>query len=197
MNVNYHHLDFNENFEKFDTSNFNSTKTDTIVKNNDTIIRYRYSRTYFERHTKNNFSKEYSLFKDHIDDDEYFKDSIFAVHKEFYVNGNIKTKGIRCLLGFYTGLWYEYSHNGKLTKIVNYDKDYLFNTDDVLYYCFKNNISLSISTLPQTSINKHKTHNGKHVWIVIYNVGNMSFKTITLDGKTGNILLKSSFTTIE
>lgn len=138
------------------------------------------------------FAKDSSIFS--ID---YQENEFFAVVKEFYPNGNIKSKGLHCYFGFDLGEWYHFDETGNLTSTENKDDGFDFSYKKVFKVCEDYNIPLirEGNYWQTTYIEKD---DGK--WVV----SNLDFKgygnfcckhTITLDEKTGkeisNILINT------
>lgn len=200
--ANNQYLNFSGNFENVDTSVFILKKSDTIIRNGDTI----YRSANYERNINNGYLKHRTLVyagyvnnansNNYFEEEDRIKDSMFFVHKEFYLNGNIKEKGIQCVLGFPVGLWYEYNSIGKLIRIADQDKEYKFNTSDVFNYCLKHNIMLS-----QVRITKIKRRDNKWVWDISYglldNSHELRDREIILNAQTGHLMFKRDSRIIE
>lgn len=73
---------------------------------------------------------------------DYSESSDIGVFREFFPNGNLKTKGLFCYYGFKIGEWYNYNEDGILISVDDYDKGFDFDYNEIINFCIKNNISL-------------------------------------------------------
>lgn len=59
----------------------------------------------------------------------------FTASKEYYPDGNIKTKGLRFINGgFQKGTWYFFNEKGTLSKSINYDPPFKFTFEEVMQF---------------------------------------------------------------
>lgn len=141
---------------------------------------------------------------------------IIGIHKEFYPNGNIRTKGIFCSLGFRIGKWHYFSEDGELIEPVDYDAGYEFTYELVFDFCEKRGISLDclsgcfntgrIKNKKETSITKRKNQDDILIWQIEYYIESgtnergdnfYKYKTFQLDAKDGAIIKEHVFYKME
>ena len=66
---------------------------------------------------------------------EYPVNSYFFISKIYYLNGNIKAKGLYFVYnGFQKGLWYYFDEQGNLTDSIDHDKPFRFTFEQVLAF---------------------------------------------------------------
>jgi len=111
---------------------------------------------------------------------DYWQNPFFAVYKEFYPNGNIKTKGIHCYFGFDIGEWYHFDENGTFVSSENKDEGYC-SYKKVFLFCQKQDIPLKRST--SNTLDIHKVEEDKKIWKIGYI--RCCYHSIQLVGKTG------------
>lgn len=67
--------------------------------------------------------------------------SFFFINKTYYLNGNIKRKGLGFNYDqFAKGTWYLYDEYGKLSETIDYDEPFKFPFEKVLEFCKKEGI---------------------------------------------------------
>lgn len=137
--------------------------------------------------------------------EEFLKNTYYKVCKEFYPNGNIKSKGISFNQGtFRVGIWYEFNENGKFTKEINYDEGYDFALEDVIKYAesqkdfrrYEEQDDLVFAKGEYVSLNqgqhntiKKETLNNQKLWILECNISDKE-KSLIENGKiTGRIYI--------
>ena len=136
----------------------------------------------------------------------YYPESPFCVLKIYYVNGNIKEKGLTYVQGFDKGIWHEFDPSGKLVKDTNYDKPFIFTFEDVAKYCEQNGIKIEkgYESLEGKGVKGSfityifRDCNAKACkWTIRYRIRDpqapqgITEKTVILDGKTGKVISKS------
>ena len=181
-----------DKFETFDTTKLHRTKEKKIIIGGDTVVEHSPIKIYIEPNKEKNL-REYvqSGPRQPIKEYDYNLSKDFYLYKQFYSNGIIKEKGVRCWYGFYIGKWYYYDNKGKLTKTDDFDTDYAFTWEDILKFCLKKNISLNKNTNgPATTIYK-KTLKGKKLWIITYpDFDKDEYITLMIDAYDGNVMGK-------
>lgn len=100
---------FNSLFERLDIKEFEKND-EYYEKYNDITVKVQITR--FERGYTHYIS---------IDRLNYI-----SIHKTYYSDGKIKDKGLYNDLGFPVGKWYEFNELGKLTEVIDTDKNYNF-----------------------------------------------------------------------
>jgi hypothetical protein len=181
-------------FEIFDVEAFNRIKK---------IYRY-------DKQFNSEIVLEITEGKEDITYFESHPDSYFSICKVYYLNGNIKEKGLfinhthACV-----GTWYNYDSSGKLTEEIDWDKPYKFTFDDVLAFCKKENIPIAKGMdFPSKMIVQEEkprkveyiTHIDRGDWsddyqganycweIMYWNTFNYKKTLVHIDGQTGKVL---------
>jgi len=121
---------------------------------------------------------------------DYSQNPLIGIYKEFYPNNSIKVKGIYCWFGFKIGIWYNYSEDGKLISIDDYDKGFDYSIDEIFQYCETNNIPLEKKESGlRTQISKYKTQDQKCYWFIQYpDYRKHCFINIQIDALTGKVV---------
>lgn len=78
---------------------------------------------------------------------DYSQNPLIGIYREFYPNGNIKTKGLVCWFGFNIGLWYYFNESGNVINTIDYDDGFDFSYEQVFKFCEENKISLQKNIL--------------------------------------------------
>ncbi len=203
--INTYMKDYNSNFEKLDTSVLTQLSslskqkegalpkqlTFPFKKNNFIIHRMGKDSYYFRQYDKNDNTMEVD-FQVNLNGDIYYKekiDELFYYNEVYYLNGNIKFKGISSWLGFSIDESYKYNREGNLVEVVNNDQDYLFNYEEVLKFCNANNIELQFNKM--NKLKKITLKDGRKVWNIDYfNPETSKIDFYQLDGNTGKIIQK-------
>lgn len=189
------------NFEKFDADSFskmqqslklseqNPLEIDNEKKSSSKQIIYTNNTIVFKEFRSNKLVKEI-IKSDQITIDVEYLDYFFRLQKDYYRNGNIRSKGIGSWLGFSIGKGYLYDEQGNLIEIRDADVGYKYSYDKVFDFCKKNNISLEEKTSgPKLTITKvtDLNTNKKNWYISSPNFQNMEYDIFVLDGNTGKI----------
>ena len=133
-------------------------------------------------------------------------DSVLIVEKLFHGNGNIKSKHLRFQhsvefgAGFKVGIGYEYDENGKFLREVNHDEGFTFGYEELIDYCFKNDILLDIgykSSKGNSPLITKEIKDGKKVWTINHfkrpnkeNMPAMLKIDEVIDAETGEVIEK-------
>lgn len=160
----------------YEGSNLRSVGKDTYIETDKNGVAQKY---YF------GFGREEVAGRDFINPYIY-------IHRHFYLNDSIRSKGLRTIVDFPIGKWYSYDNEGNLIKVKDTDEGYDFTAADIINYCIKEGINLDrkypSSYNASTEIRKKKDENGKPVWSITYRLGFMKMGYIVIDGKTGVVL---------
>lgn len=120
-------------------------------------------------------------------------DNVFYLNKDYYLNGNIRSKVINSWLGFTINKGYRYDSEGNIIETIDHDKGYEFNYVKVLEFCRENNINILEKrelSFPNKIANV-TLENGRKVWNIEYfNQETNKLDRYQLDGHTGEIILK-------
>jgi hypothetical protein len=134
--------------------------------------------------------------------DEYLsretpKDSYFTLVKIFYLNGNVKEKGLSINSGdFRKGTFYYFDESGTLIREEDNDLLYKYSFEDLLKYLEKEKIPLTMGFIGSgihTSIYKKNDTDGVK-WLIRWLKETSSLpaiiEEIIIDGKNGNVISK-------
>lgn len=111
-------------------------------------------------------------------------------YKEYYKNGVLKEAGdFFTKSDFRKGVWHYYNEQGVETKVIDYDKPFVFTFEKVLEFMKRNKLSLEDRW---TSINRITDSKGSR-WIVTHEDGyesgaNLRMKHVNLDAVTGKVI---------
>lgn len=106
------------------------------------------------------------------------------IYSEYFPSGNIKTIGNAYPNDFALGIWKYFDEKGNLVREDDFDKPYLYTWDHILVYCEKNEINIKLESTRIT----REVENEIPVWEISWIYHELERKTITIDGKTGEIL---------
>lgn len=189
-------------FEIFDSTSFNKMKKDLIslrssvmnqkVSGNEMkkeIIRTGGQDIIKEFDANNNLMKETFKTSQSYFVTEYLNE-FFRLGKQYYSNGNIRSKGISSWLGFSIGKKYTYDETGHLIEGIDTDAGYDFDFDKIIDFCIKNRISLKETTTgPRLTIRKATwTIDGRASWYIESpNFNNSEYDIFIIDGITGEV----------
>ena len=135
---------------------------------------------------------------------QIYNNDYIALSKEYYPNGNIKSKGI--LLNelslsdnYKLGIWYYFNEEGQLIKTIDYDKPFTFTFNDVLAFCRREKIKLLKGNLDEYEWGFHTTisrifseSTGKCKWMILHEKTSIiDLEEIVLDGKTGKVVSRT------
>lgn len=206
--INMYIEDYNSKFEKLDTSFFtrlsplskmeNKLLPEQVIfpfkKKNITLHNTGRNLYQFYKHSTINNTVELEL-EVNLSGGIYYRekiDELFYYGEIYYLNGNMRSKGITSRLGFSIDKGYKYDDDGNLIETIDYDDGYEFNYEKVLEFCAKNNIDILSKAGPQrNTILKVTLENGKKVWVINYhNIKTNKTDTYQLDGRTGKIIQK-------
>lgn len=121
---------------------------------------------------------------------DYSQNPIIGIYKEFYENGNIKTKGVYCWFGFKIGKWYNYDVNGNIIKVEDTDKGFSFSTNDIFLFAENRKISLEKKDGgKRTEILKYTDSENKSYWFIQYpDYEKIKYINIQIDGNNGKVV---------
>ena len=118
------------------------------------------------------------------------KSSLFMMVKDFYGNGNIKTKFIKSMDGSKVGIEYRYNDKGKLIREIDHERGWGFTTADVMKFCYQNEIAVraeaEIEGIPLEIDKREK--DGKKYWHItsfVMKLDQAYHNIYKLDGATG------------
>ncbi len=114
----------NKDFEKFDVKAFYKENVDGLAK----------TYTLYENLIEESAGENGGWFLKN----ETSQKSLYTKYKEYYHNGNIKSKKTTFGSGCPIGIEYEYDENGKLIKETDLDKPYKINVEDIIEFLKKN-----------------------------------------------------------
>ncbi|SEK97067.1 hypothetical protein SAMN04488505_1011240 [Chitinophaga rupis] len=123
-------------------------------------------------------------------------DSYFEVNKEYYPDGNIKSKGLKFINGgFNKGTWYFFDEKGTLTKSTNFDAPYKFTLENVMQFLQSEHIPLAKGPAKPdqgmvTTIWRNEGAQGpiwKIQWLKDKTKMPNTVEEIVLDGNTGKV----------
>ncbi|WP_338813235.1 hypothetical protein V9L05_18020 [Bernardetia sp. Wsw4-3y2] len=109
--------------------------------------------------------------------------NLLEVYRSFYLNGNLKRKGIYYSNDVALGVWRDYDKEGNLIKEENYDEGYEYSFEDVVKFLRLRGADLHDE---RTSIRRFDG-----IWELAYvkDKDEKSFYySYSLDGKTGKVL---------
>lgn len=185
-------------FEKIDTTFFKNYKSEltSLEKKNNNIKIKNNVKSYFNKDSRGMNYTEYdsnnNLLKEIIESEDQFTVREFPaptieIYKEFYKNGNIKTKGMGSVLGFNIGKSYHYDDKGKLVEEKDHDKGYQFDYVKVFDFCKKKNIDFQ-SQKDKSNVKIEKiVYEGIPCWFIANN-NTKEYDFYILDGKNGAVL---------
>lgn len=141
-------------------------------------------------------ANEENIVESDIDGYSFFKDitpknSLFAIQKEYYKNGALKTSQQAFINnGFIKGNRYEYDETGKLVKVEDRDKPFKFNWEQVKKY-IEQDLKLDFLKNEVTVNNYDGLSGGNPSWDINFK-GNykdvFGVYYVTLDGANGELL---------
>lgn len=142
----------NKDFEKFDITAFYKENSDGLAKKyklpNEILI-------------EESAGENGSWF---IKNETQYK-SLFTIYKEYYHNGNVKSKKLTFANGCPVGMEYEFDENRKLIKETDLDKPYKTNVEDIIEFLNNNEADFNSYLSVQRSYDE-KTKKG--TWQVDY-----------------------------
>lgn len=148
----------------------------------------------------------------------YYNNSPFFIRKEFYVNGNIKEKGLCIINGdFYKGTWYYYNEKGDLIHSINNDAFFKYSWENVVEFIKENDIVLSLGKpngevkfssikstptklFPESSVKDSGQVVSIPLWTITWrNPGSSlnDYTEVILDGNTGRMIRRKKYTIAE
>lgn len=129
---------------------------------------------------------------------DYSQNPLIGIFREYYLNNNIKTKGLYCWFGFNVGKWYHFSENGDLISIEDFDEGYEYSMDQIFSYCQKNGIPLGKKAIDgdgrhMTKIRKFKSSlDNNNYWSIQFpDYKNKVVIYLQIDAISGNIVKKT------
>lgn len=194
-NINMKIPQITDSVEKFEISNLTNVIMKKITDSSKNINVIKRENLYEIRDRNNiiivSYSKgphENSFFSGY----DYSENPVIGIYKEFYPDNNIKIKGIYCWFGFKIGKWYNYSEDGNLISVVDYDEGFNYSINEIFQYCETNNISLEKKQSGlRTEISKYIAPDQKRYWYIQYpNYEKQCFINIQIDALTGMVILK-------
>lgn len=171
-------------FEMFDSTRFNlSTK-----ESPDILRQFLPNGNYFEM----SISKSGKYYMETI------ANTYYMISKSYYLNGNIKKKGIGFNGdAFPIGTWYEFDEEGKLIKEIDYDKPFKFTFEDILKFCEKEMIRVDKGPILQSTGFHTKIYReiieDQPIWKIEHLKKTNLVEIIKLDGITGKIIDKETY----